>query len=179
MKKRIFLTLALLLVLTGILAGIKVLQIRRMMEQGAQYTPPPVKITAATVQQDTWETMLSAVGSLEAVQGVTVAAELAGKVTRVAFQSGDRVAKGDLLIQLDTSSEQAQLPGAEAAVTLARLNLQRADQLLAERIISPAEHDQAVADFRQAKAQADTIRATIGKKNHSCPVCRTHRYPTG
>lgn len=169
MKKRIFLTLALLLLLTGILAGIKVLQIRRMMGQGALYTPPPVKVTATSVQKATWETLLSAVGSLEAVQGVTVAADLAGKITRVAFQSGDMVSKGDLLIQLDTSSEQAQLPGAEAAVTLTRLNLQRADQLLAERIISPAEHDQAVADFRQAKAQADTIRATIGKKTIRAP----------
>ncbi|MGE4545235.1 MAG: efflux RND transporter periplasmic adaptor subunit [Pedobacter sp.] len=169
MKKRIFLTLALLLLLTGILAGIKVLQIRHMMEQGALYTPPPVKVTATAVQKNTWETLLSAVGSLEAVQGVTIAADLAGKVTRVAFQSGDKVSKGDLLIQLDTSSERALLPGAEAAVTLARLNLQRADQLLAERIISPAEHDQAVADFRQAKAQADTIRATIGKKTIRAP----------
>lgn len=169
MKKRIFLTLALLLLLTGILAGIKVLQIRQMIGQGALYSPPPVKVTATAVQKGTWETLLSAVGSLEAVQGVTVAADLAGKVTRVAFQSGDKVSKGDLLIQLDTSSEQAQLPGAEAAVTLARLNLQRADQLLAERIISPAEHDQAVADFRQAKAQADTIRATIGKKTIRAP----------
>lgn len=169
MKKRIFLSLALLLLLTGILAGIKVLQIRQMMGQGASYTPPPVKVTASTVQKATWETLLSAVGSLEAVQGVTVAADLAGKVTRVAFQSGDKVGKGDLLIQLDTSSEQAQLPGAEAAVTLTRLNLQRADQLLAERIISPAEHDQAVADFHQAKAQADTIRATIGKKTIRAP----------
>jgi membrane fusion protein (multidrug efflux system) len=169
MKKRIFLTLALLILLTCILAGIKVLQIRHMMGQGAQYTPPPVKVTATTVQKNTWETLLSAVGSLEAVQGVSVAADLAGKVTRVAFQSGDKVSKGDLLIQLDTSSEQAQLPGAEAAVTLTRLNLQRADQLLAERIISPAEHDQAVADFRQAKAQADTIRATIAKKTIRAP----------
>ncbi len=169
MKKRIFLTLALLLLIIGILAGIKILQIRQMMGQGAQYTPPPVKVTATPVEKDTWETLLSAVGSLEAVKGVTVAADLAGKVTRVAFQSGDKVNKGDLLIQLDTSSEQAQLPGAEAAVTLARLNLQRADQLLADRIISPAEHDQAVADFRQAKAQADTIRATIGKKTIRAP----------
>ena len=169
MKKRIFLILTILLVLIGILAGIKFLQIRRMMGQGALYTPPPVKVTAATVQKSTWETVISAVGSLEAVKGVTVAAELTGKVTRVAFQSGDRVDEGDLLIQIDTSSEQALLPGAEAAVTLTRLNLQRAEQLLAERIISPAEHDQAVADFRQAKAQAATIRATIGKKTIRAP----------
>lgn len=169
MKKQIFLILASLLLLTGILVGIKVLQVRRMMGQGAQLTQPPVKVTAVAVQKSNWETLLSAVGSLEAVQGVTVAAELSGKVTRVAFQSGDRVSKNTLLIQLDTSSEQAQLPGAEAAVTLARLNLQRSDQLLAEHIISPAEHDQAVATFRQSNAQAATIRATIGKKTIRAP----------
>lgn len=169
MRKRVLLTLIALVLLAATLAGIKILQFRRMMEQGAQYAPPPVAVTAATARKATWETMLQAVGSLEAVQGVTVAAELAGKVTRIAFESGDRVARGDLLVGLDVSSEQAQLPGAEAAVTLTRLNLQRADQLLAESIISPAEHDQAVADYRQAIAGAESIRATIGKKTIRAP----------
>lgn len=169
MKKRIFLTLALILLLIAILGGIKFLQIRRLMEQGAEFIPPPVTVTAASVQEYTWETLLSAVGTLEAVQGVTVSAELPGKVTHIAFRSGDMVKKGTLLVQLDTSSERAQLPGADATVTLAQLNLRRADQLLAEHIISPAEHDQAVADFRQARAEADAIRATIAKKTIRAP----------
>lgn len=169
MKKRILLTLALILLLTALLGGIKFLQIRRLIKQGAEQIPPPATVTAATVQKDTWETLLSAVGTLEAVQGVTVSAELPGKVTHIAFRSGDMVEKGALLVQLDTSSEQAQLPGADAAVTLARLNLRRADQLLEEHIISPAEHDRAVADFRQARAEADAIRATIAKKTLRAP----------
>jgi membrane fusion protein (multidrug efflux system) len=169
MKKRIFLTIAILLLLTGVLAGIKILQIRRLVQQGAGYTPPPTKVTAATSQKAIWETLLSAVGTLEAMQGVTVAPELPGKVTHIAFRSGDYAHRGDLLIRLDTSSEEAQLPGADAEVTLARLNLQRSDRLLAESIISPAEHDQAVADYRQAKATADAIRATIAKKTIRAP----------
>ncbi|ABA89482.1 efflux pump, RND family, membrane fusion protein [Syntrophotalea carbinolica DSM 2380] len=169
MKKRIFFAIAILILLAGALTGIKVLQIRRLVQQGAAYTPPPTKVTAATAQKATWETLLNAVGTLEAMQGVTVAAELPGKVTRLAFQSGDAIQRGDLLVRLDTSSEQAQLPGAEAEVTLARLNLQRSDRLLAEHIISPAEHDQAVADYRSARAAADAIRATIGKKTVRAP----------
>lgn len=169
MKKRIFFAIAILILLAGALTGIKILQIRRLMQQGAAYTPPPTKVTAATAQKATWETLLNAVGTLEAMQGVTVSAELPGKVIRIAFQSGDAVQRGDLLVRLDTSSEQAQLPGAEAEVTLARLNLQRSDQLLAEHIISPAEHDQAVADYRSARAAADAIRATIGKKTVRAP----------
>ncbi len=138
MKKWIVFTVIGLLLLIGIIAGIKALQIRRMIAQGAQYAPPPQTITAAPAQADTWESLLTAVGSLESVQGVTVSAELPGKVVQIAFTAGRRVSKGDLLLQQDTSSEEAQLPGAQAALTLAENNLQRARKLLADKFISAA-----------------------------------------
>ena len=169
MKKRIFLTILALLVLVGLIAGIKVLQIRRMIAQGAQSAPPPERVTTAEVKAQTWESLLTAVGSLEAVQGVTVAAELPGKVVQIAFEPGRQVRQGELLLQQDTSTEKAELPGAEAAVALAKSNLKRADQLLADKFISRSEHDASVAAYRQALAQADSIRAAIGKKTIRAP----------
>jgi membrane fusion protein (multidrug efflux system) len=169
MKKRIFLTALALIVLAGILAGIKALQIGRMIDAGAQFVPPLETVTTTEVRAESWESLLTAVGSLTAVQGVTVAAELPGKVAQIAFEPGSAVRKGELLLKQDTSSEQAQLPGAEAAVTLAKANLERARELLVQKIISPAEYDSAEANFKVAVAAAENIRAAIGKKTLRAP----------
>jgi membrane fusion protein (multidrug efflux system) len=169
MKKRIFLTALAWIVLGGILAGIKALQIGRMIDAGAQFVPPAETVTATSVRAESWESLLTAVGSLSAVQGVTVAAEMPGKVVQIAFAPGSVVRQGELLLKQDTTSEQAQLPGAEAAVTLARANLERARELLGQKIISPAEFDSAEANFKIAVAAAENIRATIGKKTLCAP----------
>jgi membrane fusion protein, multidrug efflux system len=169
MKKAIFLAIVGLLLLVGILAGIKTLQIRKMIARGAAFAPPPVTVTTAQVTRDSWERSLTAVGSLSAVQGVTVAADQPGKVVGISFSAGARVQKGTLLLQQDISSEQAQLPGAEAKHTLAKSNLQRARQLFDERIISRAELDAAQATERQAQAAVDNLGAAIAKKTIRAP----------
>lgn len=169
MKKRIFLAVLALIALIGVLAGIKFLQIRRMIDAGAQFVPPAETVTTAEVRAESWESLLTAVGSLTAVQGVTVAAEMPGKVEHIAFAPGARVQKGDLLLRLDTSTEEAQLPGAEATVTLTKANMQRARELLSQKIISPAEFDSAEANYRVAVAAVESIRAAIGKKTLRAP----------
>lgn len=169
MKKKIFFASLAVLALVGLLAAIKFLQIRTMIDAGSRSAPPPETVTATTVQTQTWESLLTAVGSLEAVQGVTVTAELAGKVIGIAFEPGATVAGGDLLLQQDISSEEARLPGAEAALTLTRSNLERNRRLLADRVISQAEYDSALANHRQAQAEVAAIRAAIGKKTLRAP----------
>lgn len=169
MKKRVILTVLALIALAGALAGIKALQIGRMIDAGAHFAPPAETVTAAEVRAETWESVLTSVGSLAAVQGVTVAAEIPGKVVQLNFAPGARVQKGELLLKQDTSTEQAQLPGAEAAVALAKANLERARQLLEQKIVSPSEYDGAEANFKVAVAAADSIRAAIGKKTVRAP----------
>jgi membrane fusion protein, multidrug efflux system len=169
MKKRILFAILGLFVLVALLAGIKALQIRAMINQGKKFVPPPEPVTTATATAESWETGLSAVGTLTAVQGVTVAAELPGKVVRIAFESGVPVKKGDLLISQDTSSEEAQLPGAMAHVEQTRADLERDVKMLAEKIISQAAYDSALSAHKQARAQADNIRATIAKKTIRAP----------
>ena len=169
MKKRILFAVLGLVVIIAVLGGIKALQIRTMIEQGKKFVPPAETVTTTQIKAESWETALTAVGTLNAVKGVTVAAELAGKVANIAFEPGTAVKKGELLLKQDTSSEEAQLPGAIAQVKLVRANLKRADQLLAEGIIAQADHDTAVANADQAQAQADNIRATIAKKTIRAP----------
>ena len=168
MIKRIILSIVGVLVLVGGLGGIKFLQIGRMSAQALQ-TPPPETVTTAVARRQVWEALLPAVGSLQAVQGVTVEAELAGKVVQIAFEPGTKVRAGDLLLKQDTSLEEAQLRAAEAAATLAKNNLERTKELFAKNTISKSEWDNAETQFKQAVAQGDAIRATIAKKNIRAP----------
>lgn len=145
MKKRFLLAFAGLVLLIGILGGIKALQIRKMINASARFVQPPEPVTTAEVRAESWETRLPAVGSLTAVQGVTIAAELPGKVVEIAFKPGAAVKKGDLLLRQDADSEQAQLPEAEASLTLADRNLSRMKALIAQELISQSALDTATA----------------------------------
>lgn len=169
MKKRIAFSLIGLLILVAVLGGIKTFQIRAMIDQGKKFVPPPETVTTSVVTSETWDSSLTAVGTLNAVQGVTVAAELPGKVIGIEFEPGTAVKKGDILLRQDTSSEQAQLPGLLSQVNLYVTNLERANQLLAKGLISRADRDSAVANAEQAQAQAENIRATIAKKTIRAP----------
>lgn len=169
MKKHIILAICGLVILIIILAAMKAMQIRAMIDHGKKLVPPPETVTTASARAYGWGTDLSAVGTLTAVQGVTVTAELPGKVARIVFKAGGEIAKGDLLLCQDTTSEEAQLPGAVAQAKLARAELERAVKMRAENIISQADYDRAVAAFDQALAQAGNIRATIAKKTIRAP----------
>jgi membrane fusion protein (multidrug efflux system) len=169
MKKRILLTIVALIIIGGILAGIKALQIRHMMAAGEKMTPPPETISTATVERQNWESVISAVASLEAVQGVTVAAEQAGKVIEIFFTPGAFVDKGAPLVRLDTSAEEAQLRAMESSRNLARTNLRRLAELADKGLISQAEYDSAEALAKEAAAQTDNIQAIIRKKNIVAP----------
>lgn len=169
MKKTIILSILGLALVIGVLGGVKGLQIKRMIAQGEQFVPPPETVTTTVVQSATWPSELVAVGSLEAVQGVVVTAELPGKVVKIAFEPGRAVKAGDLLVQQDITLETAQLRSAEATMELARLNLERAKELLPENVITRSSFDNADAEYKQAAAQADTFRATIAKKTIRAP----------
>ncbi|HCK82113.1 MAG TPA: efflux RND transporter periplasmic adaptor subunit [Candidatus Competibacter sp.] len=169
MAKKIMLTLVIVLVLVGLLAGIKGLQFKTMFAQGANFVPPPETVTTAQVKQDVWQPTLSAVGSVAAVQGVMLRAELTGTVKNIAFDSGASVRAGDLLVELDSSVEQAQLRAAVASADLARLNLERARDLRGRSMVSQADLDSADAQAKQANAQIDNIRALIAKKSIRAP----------
>jgi membrane fusion protein (multidrug efflux system) len=169
MRKKILFTILGVLVMIGILGGIKGLQINRMIATGSQSAPPPETVTTAVVRSESWESLMTSVGSLEAVQGVMLTAELSGKVVRIAFEPGTKVKAGDLLLQQDVSSEEAQLRAAEATVALTKLELERSRKLLMKNAVAQAKYDSDDAQYKQAVAQIDGIRATIRKKTIRAP----------
>jgi len=94
---------------------------------------------------------------------------MGGKVSKISFEAGATVQAGDLLVQIDTTSEEAQLRASEATAELAKANLERSRDLAGKSTISKAELDASEAQFKQATANADAIRAVIGKKTIRAP----------
>jgi membrane fusion protein (multidrug efflux system) len=158
-----------LLLVVGVLVGVKAAQIGTMIEAGKNFVPPPEAVTSATVEAVTWQGTRSAVGSLVAVRGATLGAEISGLVRQVAFESGASVKAGTVLVKLDTSQEEAQLAAAEADAALARLSLERAQALRKAGSNSPADLDAARARAQQAAAAVAALRATIAKKTIRAP----------
>lgn len=169
MLKKLVLTVIGLMLVASALVGTKVQQFRAMGEAGANMVFPPQVVTAAVVRDDEWENTISATGSLAAVQGLTLRAEVPGRIVRIVFESGATVETGQVLVELDVSTEKAQLAAAEAAVALAKANLVRARDLHAKRTMSRADLDAAEAEFKGKSAQVDAIRASIAKKTVRAP----------
>ena len=167
--KKVILGIVVVVLGLAVLAGAKFMQIRKLIASSSHGQLPPETIASAIVAEEKWESTLSAIGSVAAVQGVNVSAELAGKIVALGFESGAVVAKDDLLVKLDTSLEEAQLRAAEAQVEWARISAERARKLRAESTLSQSELDAAEAGLKQNEASADAIRATIAKKTIRAP----------
>jgi membrane fusion protein (multidrug efflux system) len=183
MLKRMIVMLLVTAGVIGALGFVKFRQVHEAIAQAAAFRPPPEAVTTVVAQEEQWPATLSAIGTVVAVQGVTVSADLPGIVARIAFESGASVHQGDLLVELDTKQEQAQLvqqqarlASAEAARELARLNFERMQNLVNDGAITRAEYDRAAAEQKQTiaeqaqtEAQIEEIRATIARKTIRAP----------
>lgn len=169
MAKRMILMVALMAILIAGLGFVKVRQFQAMADEFAAMQPPPEAVTTIVAALEEWPARLSAIGTVAAVQGVTVSADLPGIVERITFDSGRAVAEGDVLVQLDTRQEQAQLAAAEAGLELAWLNHERMRGLVEQDAVSRAEYDAASAAHTQAQARVREIGATIARKTIRAP----------
>ena len=169
MKRYVILALGLVLAILGGLAAVKVRQIQTLIAFGKTYSPPPETVSPFAAREEKWPNTLTAIGSIAAVQGIIITPELAGTVKAIAFESGAVVAKGDLLVQLDTSSEEAQLRGVAAQQEWDAINLKRLQNLRKENTVSQSELDAAEIAAKTSQANADNIRAIIEKKTIRAP----------
>ncbi len=167
--KRWAVALLALLLTVGLLGAVKAGQIGKMVKTGKAFVPPPETVSSAQAQRVEWEATRAGIGTLVAFRGVTLGAELPGVVRQIGFESGANVKRGDLLVKLDTSTEEAQLAAAEADASLAQLNLERARRLRAGEASSQADLDTAQARARAAEAAVASLRATIAKKTIRAP----------
>jgi membrane fusion protein (multidrug efflux system) len=151
------------------LGAVKVLQIQAAIAQASSFQPPPEAVTTILARSEQWPTTLAAIGTVRAVRGVTLSADLPGVVEQVAFDSGRPVRAGEVLVRLDARQERAQLAAADAQRELARINLERVRGLVGQGIVAQAELDRASAEHKQAEARVGEIRATIERKQIRAP----------
>ena len=169
MIRKILLAVFIVLLVLGGLAGVKALQIKKLIADGKSFAPPPESVSSALVREEKWQDTLTSIGSVVAVQGVTVSPEIPGIIREISFESGAVVSQGDLLVRLDTSLEEAQLRALQAQEELAQLNLTRERTLRSQNMVSQAELDAAESTLKQTQGNADAIRATIQKKTIRAP----------
>ena len=136
---------------------------------GAKFAPPPAAVTTVVVKAQTWQPVLSAVGSMKAVNGVVLSTDLAGIVAEIAFESGAPVKKGDLIVKLDTQQEEAQLRSATAKLSLAKTDLVRKRDLIAKKAIAESEFDTAESQLLQMEASVEEMKALVARKRITAP----------
>ncbi|HEV3409663.1 MAG TPA: efflux RND transporter periplasmic adaptor subunit, partial [Chthoniobacterales bacterium] len=155
--------------LVVLLGGIKAAQFKKMGAAAGAGGMPPTTVSSVEVKEEHWAPTIYAVGSISPVQGAVISSELSGVVAEVGFESGSLVKKGDLLVRLDTSAEEAQLRAADAEAEWARADVERARELAARNVISKSEFDAAEARAKQRTAASENIRAMIAKKTMRAP----------
>ncbi len=169
MVKKIALAVLGLVAVVAALGLVKFKQIEAMIAAGEAMQMPPESVSVAEVEEQIWVPSLRAVGTVRAARGVTVSAEVPGLVAKLAFDSGQKVQTGAVLIQLDASIERAELASAKATARLARVTLRRQSRLADQKINAPAERDTAQAEADQAAARVANILAQIAKKTIRAP----------
>ena len=169
MAKKMILMLLVMGVFIAAIGAVKYRQIKGGAAAQAAFQPPPETVTTAVARQAEWPATVSAIGTVTAVQGVTVSADSPGIVAAIGFESGRAVRKGDLLVKLDTRQEEAQLAAAESQRDLARLGHERMRGLRESGVIAQADYDRAAAELKQGDARVGEIRATIARKTIRAP----------
>jgi membrane fusion protein (multidrug efflux system) len=169
MVKRLILMLLIVAALLAGLGFVKYRQIETAIAAGSSFAPPPTSVTTVVAKRETWPSTLSVIGTAAAIQGVTVSADLPGTVEKIHFDSGHSVREGDVLVELDTRQERAQLANLEAQRDLAHIQYGRSEQLVKAGVISKSEYDNATAQQKATDAQVGDIKAAIARKNIHAP----------
>jgi membrane fusion protein (multidrug efflux system) len=169
MAKRMILMLVIMAALIGGLGLLKYKQVEAAMAAGASFQPPPTAVTTVVAKTETWPSDLKVIGTVAAIQGVTVSADLPGTVDKIHFESGQWVKEGDVLVELDTRQERAQLASNEAQRDLAKVNYGRTEALVKEGVVARQEYDTVIANQRATEAQVGDIKAAIARKTIRAP----------
>jgi len=169
MAKRMILMLVLVALVIGGLGFFKFKQVQGAMAAAASFTIPPVAVTTVTVKPEKWSSTFNVIGTMAAVQGVTVSADLPGTVDKIHFESGQWVKQGDILVELDTRQERAQLANMEAARDLAHINFGRMQQLVQQGVLAKSDYDTAISTQKVSDAQVAEVKATIDRKTIRAP----------
>ena len=160
------------LVVVGGIIGLKAGQIASLLGFVGKMQAagmPPVPVATVLAEKQSWEETLEFPGTLRPVQGVTLKAEIPGVIKNIPVENGAAVKKGDLLVEYDVASELAELAAAEARLRLAKVNLDRAQDLLARRTVAQSEFDSAKSSYDEALSSVTNLNAILARKMIRAP----------
>ena len=164
----LWLLLACVLV-AGVLGGLKFMQVRQAIDFADSFPERSEAVTALIVQPGEWQRTYRTIGELRATQNLELRTEVDGKISLIGFVGGDRIKQGQLLLQLDSIEEQAQLRAMRAQLDLAELELKRNAELLAKSLVSKSDYDIARANRDVLTANAAALEAAIAKRTLTAP----------
>src|SRR5262245_39466717 len=156
-----------LVILVGGLAAVKFTQISSLISMGKEMQklgPPPEAVGTAMAQDQTWGGTVSAVGTITSVKGVAISNEVPGVVSAIRFESGAFVKQGQILVELDSRAERAQLASIEARKELATSNVGRTRALVADKALAQAQLDADESALKTSTADLKALRAQIDRK---------------
>lgn len=172
LRRRMLIMLGIVLLIVLILGGYKAFSIYKQIQMFT--APKPALAVAATEARElAWQSRLPAVGSLKALQGVDLSLETDGTVTKLMFESGQKVKQGQPLLELDQKAETALLGTAQADLKLAEVDFGRGSQLVGSQAISKGEFDRLTSQFRRNKAVVEQLKASLDKKSIAAPFSGT------
>ena len=167
MLKKFIIAIGGFVLVVASLAAIKAAQLNEMMS--APHMQPASAVSTFEAKEVSWSPSLRAIGTLAPVNGVMISADADGTIVKIAAESGSSVKKGDLLVEIDSSVESANLNAALATAELSRVNRARASDLWALQAIAKSDYDAAEAAALQSLAAVTTLEAKIAKKNVTAP----------
>jgi membrane fusion protein (multidrug efflux system) len=171
-RMRYLIPIVVLVAIVAGLGGVKFKQISTLLHAGEtmqKMGPPPEAVGTAVATEESWEGTLSAVGTVAAVRGVAVSNESPGVVTAIHFESGQTVRAGQILVELDTSVERAQLASAEARKQLADVTAGRSRALVEREAASKSQLDADEAQVKTSSADSGALKAQIDRKTVRAP----------
>ena len=168
-KRFKIITIFCFILLLVILGGTKGYQVFNHIQEGKKKGPPPTTVSTKIVESSIWERSISSVASLVASEGAILSSEVSGVISKIHQFPTSSVEKGDLLIELDTQVEDAELLASQARAWEAKKSLDRASFLAPRQASSRSELDQAEATYKAREAEVEAVKAKISRKRIRAP----------
>lgn len=167
--RRMIIMLLLVAVVFGGIFGMKYMGQKAMTEYFNNQPVPPATVSTALAKSETWQTQLEAPGSLVATLGADVSSEVGGIVTKINVGSGSQVKKGQVMLELEDSTDRAELDRLKAQTKLARLTFERRKKLFDLEAVSQSEIEVAESEYAAARAAVQAQQAKVDEKRIIAP----------
>ncbi|WP_394205715.1 efflux RND transporter periplasmic adaptor subunit [Shewanella waksmanii] len=169
MKKWTLVMLVIAVLAFGSVIGFNLFVKGKIADAIANMPEPVSPVTAIDVTASQWQPTINAIGFVEPNQGVTIANELAGVVSAIRFENGSQVTAGQMLIELDSQVEKANLKSKQVQLPAAEADFKRLTKLYKQNSVSKQDLDNSESKYLALMADSESLSATIGRREIKAP----------